>query len=252
MQNSHDPKPIGAIQAIAHADTGERAAAQVLATLKDLTPEQLAELHARPRPDSLRLLRKARRADSARRWHAACPPLLRHSDWTHPTMQANAAQIAQVRAWTPRGDGRGLLLTGPTGLGKSRAFWSLLRRLMAHEARDVEVWHAAAFFRSLQEQINYGRDESARWLARRAEKAVLAIDDFGQQAVLTARSDWAEAAFFDLIDRRLGHRRPTILTTNLNARQIATGHELRGDPLLRRLLDACEVVRFQVPQAVAA
>jgi DNA replication protein DnaC len=162
-------------------------------------------------------------------------------------VQANRAAIGHVRAWQPNSQGRGILLTGPTGLGKSRAFWSLLHRLMVHEGHEVEIWSAADLFRELQIQVNYGRDDSARWLRRRAEAPILAIDDLGQQAILSARADWAGAAFFDLIDKRMGHRRPMIITTNLTARDIAGGHGLRGDPLLRRLLDACEVVKFNSP-----
>jgi DNA replication protein DnaC len=217
-----------------------------------LNSEQRAELNARPRRDSALLISKARRRDRIWRFATACPPLLRRSDWNHPGMHANRASIDHVRSWQPNGQGRGLLLTGPTGLGKSRAFWSLLHRLMVREGHDAEIWAAADFFRELQNQVSYGRDDSRRWLRQRAEAPIFAIDDLGQQAILSARADWAEAVFFDLIDKRMSQRRPMIITTNLTARDIAGSHGLRGDPLLRRLLDACEVVKFNIPMPAHA
>jgi len=56
--------------------------------------------------------------------------------------------------------------------------------------------------------------------------------------------------FFRMLDLRLGARpaRPLIITTNLTAAQIAAGQAgVRADPLLRRLLDLCEVVKFKTP-----
>jgi DNA replication protein DnaC len=123
--------------------------------------------------------------------------------------------------------------------------------MMVRERADVEVWTAARFFGSLQEEVRFGRDESVRWIRRRAEAPVLALDDLGQEALLQARVDWAQAAFFELVDYRLHHCRPMLITTNLSARAIAAGsaaHDVRSDPLLRRLIEACEIVKFALPR----
>jgi DNA replication protein DnaC len=156
-----------------------------------------------------------------------------------------AESIARVRSWQMHS--QGMLITGPSGRGKSRALWDLLRRLMCREGREVRVFRSADFFRRLQEHIKYGSDESRLWLKLLAETPLLALDDWGQEAVTNARANWCEATFFDLLDQRLGNRLPIIITTNLTARQIAdSDHEnVRSDPLLRRLLDACHVVPFE-------
>ena len=54
------------------------------------------------------------------------------------------------------------------------------------------------------------------------------------------REEWAQGWFFDFCDRRIELGLPLIITTNLGAKEIAasSGH-LRGDPLLRRLLELC-------------
>ena len=198
--------------------------------------------------DTATLVRRSQRADRARRWHAECPRLYRQSRWDHQRLAPFAEQIAQVRDWKA-GD-RGLLITGPTGRGKSRALWALLRRLMAHEAHEVRVWRSSDFFRLMQEQINYGRDESRAWLKAVARIPIIALDDWGQEAITSARADWCQATFFDLLDQRLGEGRPLIVTTNLTARQIAGNDSsgVRANPLLRRLLDTCAVVRFETKE----
>lgn len=226
--------------------------APFFAALEELDAEALAALHARPRPSSEPIKRRQLRANRAKLWKEITPPLFKHTDWSHPGLLPNREQIEKVRSWQPPAPRstqikNGLLLTGPSGVGKSRAFWNLVRRLLCWESRDVEVYTAARFFKELQAQVRYGTDESERWIQQRAKAEILAIDDFGQQAVVASRNDWSEACFFELLDLRMGHRRPTIITTNLTARQIAEQHDARSDPLLRRLLDACEVIKFTLP-----
>ena len=205
-------------------------------------PRQPGKIEAK----SAEITRRSNRARNARRWHQKCPRLYRHSDWIHPRLATFSSQVAQVLGW--QAGAKGLLVTGPSGRGKTRALWALLRRLMCHESRDVAIYRSADFFREMQEQINYGRDESARWVKAMAEVPIIAIDDWGQEAVTSARAEWAQATFFDLLDRRMGEGRPLLITTNLSAREIVNNDStggLRGDPLLRRLLDSCDVVRFE-------
>jgi DNA replication protein DnaC len=189
--------------------------------------------------------RRARRHKLAHRWKECCPRLYKHSDWNHPKLARYTQQIEQVRHW--KVGPRGLLITGPSGRGKTRSMWDLLRRLLCRESVDVRIWNSQDFFQTMQEQINYGRDESRSWVDAMARIPVLAIDDWGQEAVTNARSEWAQATFFRLLELRMGEGRPLIVTTNLTARQIAGNDQggLRSDPLLRRLLEACEVVRFE-------
>lgn len=196
--------------------------------------------------DTAALIRRQQRADRARYWHAQCPRLYRHSHWNHPRLLPYARQINQVLEW--QASDQGMLITGPTGRGKSRALWALLRRLLAHEGREVRVWRSSDFFRLMQEQINYGRDESRAWIKAVARIPIVALDDWGQEAVTTAKADWCQATFFDLLDQRLGEGRPLIVTTNLTAQQIADtdAKGLRANPLLRRVLDTCTtIVRFE-------
>jgi DNA replication protein DnaC len=181
-----------------------------------------------------------RKAAEERFWWQ-CPIEYRESDWNR--LGQFKTQINQVLSW--KSGGKGLLLSGPTGRGKTRAMWGLIRRLAIEEGKDVRYWHASEWFATLQAQANYGRDDARGWVDAVAKHPFLFIDDLGQEAVSTAKSAWAEAWFFRFLDLRVGAGLPLFVTTNLSSKQMAEQEtDVRGDPLVRRLLDLCEVVKF--------
>lgn len=180
----------------------------------------------------------------AERFRLMCPDSYKESDWTRPEMKRNLASIEQVRAW--QAGAKGLLLTGPTGRGKTRAMWALVQRLMCVDGRDVLYYKASEFFWQLQQRVNYGRDEAAGWVRAVAQRPLVFIDDWGQQAILSTRAEWSEGWFFDFCDKRIEAQLPLLITTNLSAKDIASGQsDVRGDPLLRRLLELSEPIKFQ-------
>jgi DNA replication protein DnaC len=197
------------------------------------------ELDAR----SMALLIAARKADAEKRWLASCPVALQASDWSHPHLSPYREQITRVMAY--KRQAKGILASGPTGRGKSRALWQLMRRLGCEEGCDVRYWHAADWFAQLQQQINYGRDDARGWVESVAVRGVVFLDDLGQECVQRSREDWAQGWFFRFLDLRVGHGLPLFITTNLTADEMAErSGNVRGDPLIRRLLDLCEVVKF--------
>lgn len=217
-----------------------------------------AEIPA-PSPDrmeqrSRELIAAAKREDARRRWEtlAADAPALIETDWARPEFDRNRDALAKVAAWDSSSR-KGLLLTGETGLGKTRAIIALLRRLALDDGLDFRYWQASSWFSDLSRQNQYGRDEARAWIDAVAARRIVVIDDIGQEAVDKARSDWAQAWFFRFLDVRLAMGLPLIASTNLTAKQMAdatdaTGKQasakVRGDPLLRRLTELCEVVKF--------
>lgn len=187
---------------------------------------------------------EARKRDSIARYETAVPPGMRETDWTHPAMLPNAEQIARVLAHQVTG--KGLILTGRTGRGKTRAMWALLRRLACEEARDVRYFHAQDWFSTLHGCLNYGRDDARGWVEAVARRQVVFIDDLGQEAIQTARSEWAMSWFLRFLDIRVSERLPLYVTTNLDAQGIAErgASSVRGDPMVRRLIEICEPVKF--------
>jgi DNA replication protein DnaC len=165
----------------------------------------------------------------------------------------SADKVALVTGW--QYNSRGLIVSGPTGLGKTRACVALMRRLLVDEVRDIKIYHATEFFSKMKEFDRYGRDDVEPWLRELTWASGVFIDDYGQEALQVSKEDWARSWFFRFLDLMLGCKKPLIITTNLSARDMMEANtmtrgadfraKMRAEPLLRRLLDLCEPVKFQ-------
>ncbi|WP_345739010.1 hypothetical protein [Prosthecobacter algae] len=189
------------------------------------------------------------------RWQALCPPLYRHTDWAHADLAPGL--VALVQSWQPA-PGRSLLLTGGTGLGKTRAAFALLQRV--HDSgRSVyalhagDAWDHGSHLQGLASavRLQYHEDPrvaqtAAHCLHRARTCSLLLLDDVGKERASGQTGQLSEAvgeALFGLIEHRLVHALPLILTTNAPGATLQ--HRLgpdRGAPLLRRLLESCTVV----------
>ena len=181
------------------------------------------------------------------RWRDACPPDMQSSNFDDPRLVPSRAAIDRVLSWQCPSP-KGILASGKTGLGKSRSMWALMHRL-ASAGLDVRFYHAQDWFTALQEQIRYGRDEARGWVEAVAQRQIVFIDDLGQEAVQTTKQEWAQGWFFRFLDIRLGHKLPLFITTNLTADAMATSANvreasIRADPLIRRILELCDPVKF--------
>jgi predicted ATPase len=92
-------------------------------------------------------------------YNRKCPAEYKKTDWGHPGLTPYRPQIDKVRNW--QFGARGIVASGPTRRGKTRAMYDLYRRLACEEGRDVQFYTAMQFFGKLQEQVNYGRDEAS-------------------------------------------------------------------------------------------
>lgn len=235
------------------ADQANAIAAELLTRAPDAPPapsaapeqtdEQRAARAAELEEATAKYLRDARRWDNRVRWENSCPPALQTSDWARPELAPFAEPIQRVLAYQI--GPKGILASGPTGRGKTRAMWQLMRRL-GEEGWDVRFWSASDWFTSLQDNIRYGRDEARGWVESAARHRVVFIDDLGQEAVTTAREDWAQSWFFRFLDIRVGERLPLFVTTNLKANEMSgRSGSVRGDPLVRRLLEIADPIPFE-------
>ncbi len=194
---------------------------------------------------SARYAADARLRDARRRYEAfvANAPEFAETDWSRPMFEPNRTSLERLIDW--RYSAKGILASGPTGRGKTRAIVALFRRLACDEGRDVRYYFAGDWFAALQAQLNYGRDEARSWVESCARRPLVIIDDLGQEAMQTSRTDWAQAWLFRFLDLRIGHGLPLIVSTNLSSREMAArANDVRGDPLVRRLTDLCEIVKF--------
>jgi len=217
---------------------------QLASLLTGVVPEGFSGTSFDHEGASAHFLAEARKRDAIARFDSAVPPAMRESDWGHAGMVANRAQIERVLAHQV--GAKGLLLSGRTGRGKTRSMWALMRRLAHDEAQDIRYFHAGDWFATLQGCLNYGRDDARGWVDAVARRPVVYIDDLGQEAIQTARSEWAMSWFMRFLDIRVSERLPLYVTTNLDAQGIAErgASSVRGDPMVRRLIEICEPIKF--------
>lgn len=188
----------------------------------------------------------AKKRDAIARYRNDCEKGYPESNWDHPSLAPYRHAIEAVRNW--QFGPRGIIATGKTGRGKTRSIFDLYRRLACDEGRTVRYYFAGDWFSELGQQVHYGRDEARSWIELCALYPVVILDDLGQEALSVAREDWAKAWLFRFLDLRIARKLPLIVSTNQTAKQIAgvkEGESIRAEPLLRRLFELGEVVKFE-------
>ncbi len=133
----------------------------------------------------------------------------------------------KIAAYLTDNQGRGLLLQGPCGVGKSLICWNILPILMCEYCNlMVEPFSA--------HDIN-------RHIDRALKRAIVTIDDVGVEAEAVSYGNRRQA-FTELVDNaeRKGHL--LFCTTNLNERQLA---EKYGERTMDRLVAITTRVKIE-------
>jgi DNA replication protein DnaC len=129
------------------------------------------------------------------------------------TVQAKVLQRAGAFA---AGEGGGLVLWGETGTGKSHLAVGLLRHCQA-AGRSARYIRAVDLMNRLRQASGFSASAEDRQLIDRlADVGVLVVDDVGK----SSGTDFERAAMFNLLDRRWGERRPTVITSNETAESL--------------------------------
>lgn len=203
------------------------ASVKALETQKDQTADQKARVDA---------------------WLAMCPPDYRSTSWqSHPELSPVCRELA--KSWWPpahdsEGSERGLLIHGPSGRGKTRAMFEILRRL--HFAR----WSCAAVEAVTYADMAYTsthlsspaaeRRDAKAYLQRAKTVRLLFFDDLGKDGGTSAPG--FVRAFHDLLEHRKAFRLPTLITTERVGDELAA---LLGtnyaDGIVRRLREICQI-----------
>lgn len=181
-------------------------------------------------------------------WLEMCPPDYRSTNWRdHPELSQECRTLAKTWQLPPRdsrSSERGLLIHGPSGRGKTRAMFEILRRLhfsgvpcMAVEA--VTFAEHAVMAASLSAPAK-ARFDAQDWLRRAKTVRVLFFDDLGKEGG-TSMPGFARA-FHTLLEHRKAYHLPLLVTTERVGDELAA---LLGtnyaDGIVRRLREMCAI-----------
>jgi len=145
--------------------------------------------------------------------------------------------------------GKGLVVHGVKGTGKTRAMWQLAKRLVFDEAQQVTVLRDVELGRRIErsyEEHGAGHD---RLIAALSRVPFLFVDDLGK-AKLTPR---VESDLFDIIDSRYANELPTVYTTQFTGDSLIKrfGCLETGEAILRRLRESCVSIHLAATKEVA-
>lgn len=129
-------------------------------------------------------------------------------------------------------DGRGLLLWGSVGTGKTYAACAVLNAVLENGY--------SAFFATASDllQLRERPDEACFW-QRINDSSVFVLDDFA----VTRTTAFAQERLFDAINGRYIAKRPTIVTTNLSLEAVKNETDTEKARLFGRVLETCAPVQ---------
>ena len=132
-----------------------------------------------------------------------------------------------------------ILITGPVGTGKTHLAVSILKKIFrngSHSGVRFRYVTGTELLHQIRSTYSQNSGKSTEETIERFSKIpYLLIDDFGAEKI----SDWAREIFYLIIDNRYGDERPTVITSNLNAKELAKKID---DRLMSRILHSCMVL----------
>lgn len=175
-----------------------------------------------------------RQYDREAAWRMACP--IGYQDTIASRLPGGMVSASRVEGWRPGKDGRGLLICGDTGRGKTRLMWLGARQWMA-DGVVCEVVDDPLLNVGYSDALGSGHGMD--YIGDLLRPKVLLWDDFGKGA---ATPRYREIAYI-VIEKRMAARRPMVVTTQLNGDDSCDLFGDRdGSALVRRLRECCEVI----------
>ena len=174
-------------------------------------------------------------------WERLCPTLYQKTDIARLENELrelgyDVCWLRDILAW--QYGSQGLVISGPTGVGKSRVMWLLLQRLLDQEHRSAVLLNAVRFRTTLQLA---GRDGTTEEFVRRLIRTdLLYWDDLGQMHLTGSASEM----LLHVVEERSNSEMPILATTQYSGEGMDAQFERKemGKAIRRRLNEFCRVV----------
>jgi len=159
-------------------------------------------------------------------WKKICPPAYRETDTERLPFQVKII----FDAWNEKGT-RGLWVTGPHRIGKTRAAFTALRRALLR-GRSVDAVSSVRLGMKLSMSSRDGREEE---IDKFCKVGVLFLDDLGKEQ----QTGPVMEGMYLIAEGRLANNLPTIITSN--AFQQASIMDERIIATYARFAESCDV-----------
>ena len=136
----------------------------------------------------------------------------------------------------------GLIFEGEVGSGKTFLAAAIANELLAKNI-DVEFVVVPEFLDHLRQSIHSNEDSDTALIRRINEVPVLIFDDMGAHNF----SPWVQNILFTIINYRLNHQLPIIITTNLNMEELC---DAVGERIASRLMETGTNVKLFVDKDI--
>lgn len=170
-------------------------------------------------------------------WTGICPPeFQKELDFTDPACKKS--NFDKVMAW--KFGAKGLMIHGRSGRCKTRFLYKLLYREFIN-CRKIMAMRHQQFRMTISLLASNNQENLAKLMARLVSTDILFLDDLGKGTLTPA----SEEALSEVIDFRTSYDRPIFFSTNDDFTSLKTRLSPdRGEPIIRRILDKCEVIHF--------
>lgn len=173
-----------------------------------------------------------------KRWERNCPPLYRDTDAAQLKKLIPAKIMEQVLTWDRSGK-KGIGLIGPTGKGKTRLMFELMRLYVFADERRMTYINASAIGDELAASYGRGAESAEEYLQTLIGASILFIDDLGKGKV----TERTESAIYRIIETRMIYQRLLFFTSNCTKDDLLQRFSADGgEPIVRRLREMCEII----------